>query len=367
MASSLAVVPQATGVTRVGKLSSVSINSHYASSTMYLAGDRASYLPSNGMLALPSAFHPATLLDLELLHHFTTTVSFSISNEPPKQRIWQEVVPREALRYDFLMHAILAIAAVSLICRHIDHSHVYQSAARTHQQLALTSSLPCFRNITPMNCHALFALSNIIALLAFVFPHAPTAGRPANMLDDISNFFTLIRGVDTTLKSAFEWIAQGPLAELFRRDWHAPKASLPHDVATALECLSAKNAEIFEDTEHQHFYASAIQELRVAFQRYKTFRDEPGMVFVWPVIVQEAYIAAVAMKEPLALAILAHYAVLLHRIDGPWWLQGRGKQLIDTVRGLLTPEWLSMISWPLSAVDISLQDIIKPSSPDLSA
>ena len=99
-------------------------------------------------------------------------------------------------------------------------------------------------------------------------------------------------------------------------------------------------------------YRSAIQDLRTAFERSSTIIEEEGLVFIWAATVSEQYMIRLQNKEPMALVILAHYAVLLHGINGQWWANGRGSQLVDAISETLPAVWQAAINWPRDAVQI---------------
>ena len=336
-------------------LPSISDDLRYSPSLVQNYGQGTGSIPYCSALTATSGCHLSDLQDLELFHHYTTVVCFSISDEDSKQQVWRDVVSREALKYKFLMHAILAVAALPLTWKHPDRSDIYRKAARTHQTMALRSSLPHFARITPANCDALFALANIIGVLAFAFPHDTPSGLQLDPLDHILDFFMIIRGIKTVLGSASEWIVSGPLAELFRRDWLPTKASLPEDVESSFDGLVTRNLEAVEKVENQQWYSVVIEDLRTTFQTSKVIFQEPGMVFVWPVRLPEQYSMALRKalieREPMALAILAHYAVLLHSTSGLWWwVQDQGRQLIERIRLVIPTDWLPLVTWPTKAL-----------------
>ena len=56
-------------------------------------------------------------------------------------------------------------------------------------------------------------------------------------------------------------------------------------------------------------------------------------------------------QDPLALAILAHYAVIIHWLrEKHLWMRGWGKDIVDVVKDTLSGEWLDCIEWPLGQV-----------------
>lgn len=55
-----------------------------------------------------------TLSDLELMHFYTASTSLTLSNAPSRRNVWQSVVPQIAFSHDFLLHGLLAFAALHL-------------------------------------------------------------------------------------------------------------------------------------------------------------------------------------------------------------------------------------------------------------
>lgn len=307
-----------------------------------------------------------SLKDLELLHHYTTVACPSLSNILSKQQTWQIAVPREALSYDFLMHALLALAAVHLMHVNPERRPIYVQEALKHQSLALKSSLPSLHNVTPSNCHALFALSSIVAVLNFVFPYPRADTLASSPLDDVIEFFFLIRGVKTVQKSASAWISKGPLAQLMRYDWDPALNSLPEDVKLAFDRLGETNDAATTDLQDHQMYNMAIEDLRISFQSHKLISNEPALVFIWPVVVESTFLTRLKQREPIPLAILAHYSVLLHTVKGRWWSAGRGSQLMEIIYHILPPEWRSVLDWPREAISKSWQSTAGVGDADMS-
>lgn len=177
----------------------------------------------------------------------------------------------------------------------------------------------------------------------------------------------VIRGVKTVLSSAKEWIAQGPLATFTQHNWQPSLAPLAEDVKAAFERLERKGEEAAEGPVLCEAYARAIQRLKVAFQTDEVIRDEPGLALIWPVVVPERFIMELRNRAPMALAILGHYAVLLHSNNGPWWLEGRGKLLLEAVCQVLPSEWLSAVDWPRETIEKNFDFASLPTPSDLSS
>ena len=292
-------------------------------------------------------------LDLELLHNYTTATCFSLSTDLSKQQIWQFAVPREAASHDFLLHALLAISAMNLWYVNPTKRHLYERAAVSHRNLALITSIPALNEVTDDNCHALFAMSSIISVLCFVLPHSAQSVTLSDPVNDIVSVSKLIRGVKTVLHSAREWIALGSLGGLVDYNWDPTSLALPEEARLAFEKLFDVNKRETRDGSIRDLYNATIQDLKHAYEIHTVVMGEPGLIFTWLVVVQASYVAQLEKKEPMALVILAHYAVLLHTSKRQWWLDGRGAHLVQFIHQLLPPEWLSAIVWPGEAVRAS--------------
>jgi hypothetical protein len=46
------------------------------------------------------------------------------------------------------------------------------------------------------------------------------------------------------------------------------------------------------------------------------------------------------------LIILAHYAVLLHRSEQYWYLDGAAEQILNIANAFVPTEWRTWLEWP---------------------
>ena len=190
-------------------------------------------------------------------------------------------------------------------------------------------------------------------MLCFVLPYDAQLGTLSDPVNDIVSVSKLICGVKTVLHSAREWIALGNLGGLVHYNWDPTSLALPEEARLAFEKLFDINKRETRDGSTRDLYSATIQDLKHAFEIHTVVMGEPGLVFTWLLVVQASYVAQLERKEPMALVILAHYAVLLHTSKGQWWLDGRGAHLVHFIHHLLPPEWLSAIDWPREAVRTS--------------
>lgn len=268
------------------------------------------------------------------------------------RQVWQAVVPREALPYDFLVHGLVAFAAIHVASTCPANGHFYKSLALSHRQRALQSALAPLHHITPTNCHALFAFAGVTAFSTFTV-YSPETSPVDVMLD----FFPVVRGTKTVLRSALEWISHGALNPLIERqwdEWKSDAASSPSALAPEVKIhlweLEKLNCRTARDEEEHECFAVAIQRLIDAYETYKYIVGDRSLVFVWTVVVRNEFVAALQSRKPMALVILAHYGILIHSVDEQWWAKGRGARLIEAIHLELPTEWKEAITWPLQVV-----------------
>lgn len=77
-------------------------------------------------------------------------------------------------------------------------------------------------------------------------------------------------------------------------------------------------------------------------------------ITAWPSAVEGPFLELLSAQQPLALAILALFAVVLHALDDRWWARGAGRRLVKALLPLLLDAdhiWMVRISAAFSAVE----------------
>lgn len=100
--------------------------------------------------------------------------------------------------------------------------------------------------------------------------------------------------------------------------------------------------------QEQNEYMDALAKLETAFNfmHVANLPLEPGAAFVWPIMLQRESIHRFTEQPPLSLILLAHYCVILHRIDGYWFFSGWYKALLIEITEALPLELRSWVVWP---------------------
>ncbi len=205
-------------------------------------------------------------------------------------------------------------------------------------------------DINPSNCHALFGTAGIIAFLAFAL-QSPVASISQSPIVEIAEFFTLVRGINTILRSTcFDRIVEGRFGALLDYDWDPPISPLPSHIKTAFDRLRHLKDTMSGNLELRETYSTTIQSLQHTFATYSLIIQDRILVFSWAVHIPDLYLSLVKQRDPLALVILAYYALLLHTIDGMWWSEGRGEWLIEAICQELPLKWHSELQLPKDVI-----------------
>lgn len=104
-----------------------------------------------------------------LLHHYESTTSDTIATDPETQRLWRDTVVLIATHYEFLMHGIMAIAAL-----HLAHDELIPHKKRQYLFMASKlqdEAMPAFREVVTKvnesNCHAILAFTHLLVIYSF--------------------------------------------------------------------------------------------------------------------------------------------------------------------------------------------------------
>jgi hypothetical protein len=290
--------------------------------------------------------------DLELMHHFSTVVCLTLSENKQILHVWQCVVPKQALRHLYLMHCVLGLSALHLIHTSPQDSEVYRRAAIRHQDIAVATFRPLLVNITAENCDALWASSALTVMFGAaqyqVLPETPGVAK-LSPLDGILEVCELVRGVYVVSQAAGEWITDGPLKPVLGDPWEGRGApELASDIVDALQAVEA--CIIASSTESTSLvYLSSLQVLQQTFA-VMVSTDQPTLVLVWLVLFERQFVVMLRERDPIALVMLAHYGVVLHGARHYWWGGSWGFSIVENVYQVLNSEWRPLIAWPAQKV-----------------
>jgi hypothetical protein len=264
--------------------------------------------------------------------------------------MWKFEVPRMAFKQRFLMHSLLSIAALHMASAKIGNQTSYVDKAIRHHNIALKEYSSSLDRINQENSAALFTCAALIVVfalsLAVTQPHDEVIGS----VEEISSIFMLLRGVPVILEAMWPAIEESEIAPMFSGREVNNATPLSDDINGAIRQLENRNRFMWDADCNRETYSLAIQALKECFKRASSKEGDDGMVLSWPIMVGPDYIALLASRRPLALVILAHYAVILHGMRDTWWVRAWGQQLVQDVHRMVDDEWKTLTAWPMKMV-----------------
>ena len=266
--------------------------------------------------------------------------------------VWRDHVPQLAFEHDYLLHGLLGLSSLHLALKGLSEPSLQREHALLaihHHNIGIAGFRAHITDITVDTINPLFAFSCIIVLYSFgIYQSVQSQLDP---IAKIHQVLTLVRGTGVIVKSgSIQWIEHGPMSAVIMPMAADATQELSVEIEGALTELSRRIRTTMATTVQEDVYAAAIFTLRQTFL-IATERPDAELVIVYfPIMVHPEFLKLVCIGEPLALAILANYAVILHWLRGYIWLEGWAKQVISAVHQALPQDWRECVAWAVLEV-----------------
>ncbi|KAG9191288.1 hypothetical protein G6011_09376 [Alternaria panax] len=273
--------------------------------------------------------------------------------------MWRVEAPKQANAHDYLMHELLAFAALHKAYQQpLDQRQPYYACGIHHQDLAIRGVRERLHNVTDDEAPAIVATSTLLTLSVFASTGfeaqtAPTAAA-VNDIDSIMNAFHLMQGMGHVLA-----LAQAAVRESFvgpmLRDPTEPSASQPmlQDLKDHLPAL-IKFIEGKTDLPEveRKLYLTTITYFEPALQvSLPPWVDnrELRFLFFWPLHLDPEFMECLRQRRSGAIAILMHFAIVLIAAEPRYWfMEEWGHRVMKACYEVIDQSWLSAAQWPLS-------------------
>lgn len=159
------------------------------------------------------------LLDLELMHHFSTVTCESLAWRKDIKYVWQTVVPTVAYQYDFTMHGLLAISALHKARLFPHQKERYLNVSAYHQALGLEGFTPRLPTVSKDNWQPIFTFSSMVVLYVASLPSRSNSLDMISPIEAIFELFSCIRGIQAILEPFLHLLARTRFAPLVHGLW----------------------------------------------------------------------------------------------------------------------------------------------------
>lgn len=294
--------------------------------------------------------------DLILFDHFINSTSFTLAPDMDAIEMWRTTIPRIASQNQFLMHGLLACAALHLASQNSSRRREYTVTASLHQGEAMRLFRLAVAKPTKENCDAVLIFSYILVICSFASEREDEQlflvdSTSANVLP---TWLYLLRTGCSTLCDVWDELASGPVKALAMA-WELPiSPSADFDTEDLIKYLlsaagDSSYEEIWPDSVCM-IYKDSAMELANALSHAKFLGDTFSTwdaLRTWPIRVSNEYMKLLADGHPGALILLAHYCILLKNVESHWYFEGRATRLLKTICNRLHERWHRYIQWPL--------------------
>lgn len=258
--------------------------------------------------------------------------------------LWKHTVLELGHRQPFLMLALFSVTAL-----HMAHLLPTRRKELTIQANAYQDqAMPVFRDAIARpdseNCHAILIFSHLLVINIFT-----SEQQDDNLLlvtsstdDTVPLWLYVMRNSCTILCSLWNVVEEGPCYNLALA-WDAPFQVIEAreksftDSLAAIATIDAPWSDAVRETYHE-----AATELALAVECSESNPDvftTWDALRIWPMRISESFVGLLKDEHPAALILLAHYTILLRRIESQWYFQDQAKRLLGAVKRKLDPRW----------------------------
>ncbi|KAF1914547.1 hypothetical protein BDU57DRAFT_453289 [Ampelomyces quisqualis] len=309
--------------------------------------------PTSDLAAGPDLDLCLNVTQIRLIHHYTVVTAKTLAHNSDSEEVFATHLVNTAFHYPFLLHAVLALAALHLSRLEEPTSKLHKEyivLAEKHHVASLADFRASVSNIDNTNWRA------ILLFAGALFPYFCTASvSTGNDLEYAFGHFlsnlALTRRVRPMVTGFYDEIMSSELGRIIPEDvkgmnWAVAEAP----VETELVQLRK-----FSEVVHQLYppdivdaYGYAIHVLELVFVRAAGSAKRPSdaLLKIWIYLVSDRYVELLSERQPGSLIILAHYAVLIRRSEQCWYLEGVAERLLSITDAFVPSEWRSWLEWP---------------------
>ncbi|GME33134.1 uncharacterized protein CkaCkLH20_07958 [Neofusicoccum parvum] len=303
--------------------------------------------------------------ELALLRHHAATARELGPGNAWVEQVARELVPQLGREHRFLMHFVLSFAALHLARLQPDQLPRWAAAADQHLAGGLRGVAQVLPALSPANCHAVYVSACFVCFCAFA--RGPRRGECllfADGDDSGAAFLLLMRGVRQIVEAVGEEaVFSGPLRACPRperadlpagRGLHRPRRVEWAGPVGRLRAFVAGSADACADA-----VLRAVDDLARCFgdtcgDGSGGARPQEQVILAWlfRISTQDRFVECLRQKRPLALLVLAHFAVLLRMLDHVWFMAGWAGHILAAIRDIIGREYGEQLAWPMQEVGV---------------
>lgn len=287
----------------------------------------------------------------ELFHLFTSSTCETIVINPTHVSLYRQIMLDRIFVRHFLLDQMLAVAACHMSVLRPEHATHYQGIASRQQNRALAGFNHILANVNETNCLDVLLFSHLIALHVFWETFTHTNSDFGTFLDNLIACVRMLRGMNVVVRTWWNSLIKQQIGAIILQageQQNTPKASLQEcePLRSMIDAadLSRASIQICHDSlDHLQMYFDGENALKAA-------SASTHKAFAWLITASDGYLDLLDQRRPEALALLAHFAVLLDRRNKSWVIRDAGSRLLGHIRAYLGKRWDPWLEWPCAVV-----------------
>lgn len=303
-----------------------------------------------------------TYADMDLANHFYMSTLPTLAGDEPGRQSWTMCLTKLGYQYPHLYHLMLALAAL-----HKARLHSHQRAellvqAERHHAIGVQGSTTLLGSITDDNYEVVRTSAALIGLINLAI--GPRPGEYVVFSEQPGpNFLDLLRG----LRSIRSHKQYNVTQERSPSDKSSPE-TVPNVLAGSpfasdpnahLRSLYTRIRDI-PGAEQRKSYTHALDDLEQFFILMDGHSESSSGSALpdaahrssplgWIYRVQDDFLERVQNKEPLALVVVAYFAVVLKELEKGWPADGWAEHIMAKIcEEIGDPNDRELIRWPMS-------------------
>ena len=252
-----------------------------------------------------------------------------------------------------VLHVILAISALHLYSTHPNEPKLYDQAI-SHHNSAIRLARPHIAALCPENSEAVFNFSALNSLYSFAEPPLrPIRDEEVHShdhLNDLFGTFRMCRGVAAVMREVMSALKMS--AQIDNPAWAYDEESVLPTLGTRYPQLPDLERLIIAelDAEYQASALDATKRLFIGLailDQNTCDHSSASLIQRWPIHVSDAFLELCLARHPVALIIVAYFAVFISKRTNMWFNQRWPWLIINSIdRGLKGSQWEPFIEWP---------------------
>lgn len=276
------------------------------------------------------------------------------------RNFWRVNVPRIGFSHQYVLKAVLSLAALHLARIKPQRRDVLLEQAMVHHNASSSLALPVLNSISSEDSVPMFFFSMLTTYIAFASPKEPDnlLVRSSGVMPEWLFLFRGMRSVLDVTSDAYAIHSMLSLGVFFDSGqimndiWDASAPS-EHEGIKELESLInyyVKDAEKLDEM------TQAIDLLRRSFAIFYggngNYTDDQRLrsAFMWLFKLRAEFVNLLKDRDNEALCVLAFFCVLLQRLDYNWWIEGWGVHLVARIHSVLDDGYRLWIRWPIEEI-----------------